>query len=185
MSFSTLVSNEPLAQRLFRHRDQIPLRTDVLWRIERGAVRTQTWSEEGTIITLGYWGAGDVVGQPLSKMRSYEIECMTSVETSILPSHLWSQMLEALVEHRQQVEQLLSFAHRHPVQERLWYFLVWLGQKFGRDIEQGRLIDLQLSHQEIAEAINTTRVTVTRTLQQLTSEGLLRHPHFSQTVLKT
>lgn len=56
----------------------------------------------------------------------------------------------------------------------LWQFLIWLGQKFGRDVEAGRLIDLGVTHQEIAEAINTTRVSVTRILQQLETEGMLR-----------
>lgn len=49
-------STGSLTQRLFTRREIIPQRNDVLWRIERGAVRTLTWSEDGTFITLGYWG---------------------------------------------------------------------------------------------------------------------------------
>ena len=52
-------------------------------------------------------------------------------------------------------------------------FLVFLDQKFGCDVEQGRLIDLVLTHQEIAEAVNATRVSVTRMLQQFEAERLL------------
>ncbi|NJK76038.1 MAG: Crp/Fnr family transcriptional regulator [Microcoleus sp. SU_5_6] len=51
--------------------------------------------------------------------------------------------------------------------------LVWLGQKFGRDIEQGRLIDLRLTHQEISEAIGITRITVTRLMCRLEEEGAI------------
>ncbi|WP_413467349.1 helix-turn-helix domain-containing protein [Pleurocapsa sp. FMAR1] len=43
---------------------------------------------------------------------------------------------------------------------RLWLLLKWLGNKFGRVIKQGNLIDFSLTHQELAEAINTTRITV-------------------------
>ena len=178
MAFSapapTLIS--PLTQRIFSRHDLIPLREDVLWRIERGAVRTMTWSEQGALITLGYWGAGDVVGHPLSRLKPYQIECLTSVETSILSSGMWEQALDAMLLHIQQAEEILSIVHRKPVSLRLWQFLVWLGQKFGRDIDQGRLIDLGITHQEIAEVINTTRVSVTRMLQQFEEEGmLLRH----------
>ena len=166
----------PLTQRVFSRRDLIPPRQDVLWRIDRGAVRTVTWSEQGTVITLGYWGTGDVVGHSLSRVKPYQIECLTSVEMSILQTEQWYQALDAMLIHIQQAEELLSIVHRKPVSLRLWQFLVWLSQKFGCDIEQGRLIDLGLTHQEMAEVINTTRVSVTRMLQQFEDEGmLLRH----------
>ncbi|EAW42615.1 helix-turn-helix domain-containing protein, partial [Nodularia spumigena] len=52
-------------------------------------------------------------------------------------------------------------------------FLLWLSEKFGRDVEQGKLIDLNITHQEISEVLNTTRVTVTRLLQQFEEQGAL------------
>lgn len=172
----TLTVATPLPQHLFSRRDKILLRKDVLWRIERGVVRTLTWGEKGTVITLGYWGVGDIVGHPLSRLAPYEVECLTSVEVSILPPVLWQEAVDAIVLHIQNTEELLSIINQNPLQQRLWQFLVFLGQKFGRDVEQGRLIDLLLTHQELAEAINATRVTVTRMLQQFEQEGmLLRH----------
>lgn len=55
-------------------------------------------------------------------------------------------------------------------------FLIWLSDEFGRDIDKGKLIDIYLTHQEIAEVLNTTRVTITRLLMQLEAEGkLTRH----------
>jgi len=71
---------------------------------------------------------------------------------------------------------LVSIVHRKPISDRLWEFLVWLSNKFGRDVENGRLVDLRVTHQEIAEVLNTTRVTVTRLLQTFEEEGLIvRH----------
>lgn len=163
----------PLTQRLFNRRDLIPPQTGILWRIKRGVVRTLTQSEQGTFITLGYWGPGDIVGYCLSRLEPYQIECITSVEVSILPSELWHQALDAIVLHIQQAEELLNILHLQPLPLRLWEFLVWLGQKFGHDVDLGRSINLRLTHQEIAEAINTTRVSVTRTLQQFESQGML------------
>lgn len=171
-----------LTERSLKRHDRIPLAGDILWRIEGGVVRSLTWSEEGIAITLGYWGAGDVVGQPLSRLNPYEIECLTDVEVSLLPSELWQEALDAIVLHIQQVESLLSIVNRNPLQQRLWQFLVFLDRKFGCDVEQGRLIDLNLTHQEMAAAINATRVTVTRLLQQFESEGLLSR-HSRQLIL--
>ncbi|MBO3463247.1 Crp/Fnr family transcriptional regulator [Aetokthonos hydrillicola Thurmond2011] len=175
---TTLTENSPplyeqLPQRLFTRREVIPPRNDVLWRIQRGAVRALTWSEDGTYITLGYWGSGDIIGYPLSKVKPYQIECLTSVEANIVPHHLWHEDIDALLCHIQQAEELLSIIHCKPICLRLWQFLMWLGEKFGRDVEQGKLIDLNVTHQEIAEVLNTTRVTVTRLLQQFEEEGKL------------
>jgi len=178
MAISTTTSSpiSQSSQRLFARHDLIPSRPNILWRIERGAVRTVTWSENGTLITLGYWGAGDLVGQPLSRIIPYQIECLTSVETTIIPPDLWHSTVEAMMSHICQTEELLSIIHRKPVSLRLWQFLIWLGEKFGRDVDLGRLIDVAVTHQEIAEVVNTTRVSVTRMLQQFEEEGLLtRH----------
>jgi CRP-like cAMP-binding protein len=165
-----------LPQRIFTRREIIPNRNDVLWKIERGAVRTLTWSEDGAFITLGYWGTGDVIGYPLSTVKPYQIECLTSVEVTLIPPHLWYQDVNALVKHIQQAEELLSIVHRKPIYLRLWQFLVWLSDKFGRDVAQGKLIDLNITHQEMSEVLNTTRVTVTRLLQQFEEEKkMIRH----------
>jgi CRP-like cAMP-binding protein len=162
-----------LQQKLFTRREVIPAHNDLLWRIERGAVRTLTWSEDGAFITLGYWGSGDLIGYPLSKVQPYQIECLTSVEASIIPPHLWHQHTNALLSHIQNSEELLSIVHRKPISLRLWQFLIWLSEKFGRNVEQGKLIDLNVTHQEISEVLNTTRVTVTRLLQQFEEEKAL------------
>ncbi|MGF2036303.1 MAG: Crp/Fnr family transcriptional regulator [Nostoc sp. CmiVER01] len=180
LNSSVLSNSSPLGgqlpQQIFTRRQVIPLQNDVLWRIEHGAVRSLTWSEDGTFITLGYWGLGDLIGYPLSRVKPYQIECLTGVEISIVPPDLWHQDINALLSHIQQVENLLSIVHQKPILLRLWQFLVWLSEKFGRDVDKGKLIDLNVTHQDIAEVLNTTRVTITRLLQQLEEEGtVLRH----------
>ncbi|MEA5568082.1 Crp/Fnr family transcriptional regulator [Anabaena sp. UHCC 0399] len=168
--------NGHLSQRLFTRREVLDPVNDVLWLIDRGAVRTLTWGEDGTFITLGYWGAGDLIGYPLSKVKPYQIECLTSVEVSTIPAHLWHQYINAFVAHIQNSEELLNILNLKPISLRLWEFLVWLSKKFGRDVEQGCLIELYITHQEIAEVLSTTRVTITRLLQEFeTAEMLLRY----------
>ncbi|MGL5033935.1 MAG: helix-turn-helix domain-containing protein, partial [Microcystaceae cyanobacterium] len=51
------------------------------------------------------------------------------------------------------------------------------GKKFGKETPKGQLIDLRLTHQDIADILGTTRVTVTRSLTQLEKQGLIeRNP---------
>ena len=163
----------PIETRVLKRHQLLPTRCDSLWRVERGFVRTTTVTENGILIALGYWGAGDVVGHAMSQVVPYQIECLSEVQVSLLPPAQWNQQFDALLRHIQQLEQLLSIIHHSPVQQRLWQFLTFIAQKFGFEVEQGVLINLNLSHQAIAETINVTRVTVTRLFQQFEHEGLL------------
>lgn len=172
LAFGDALTQSP-KQKIFAHQAKVPLQANILYRIERGVVRSITWDEEGVPILLGYWAAGDVIGQPLTCVTPYQLECLTSVEVVALPIQMWSQVIEAIALHVQQTEELLRIASLKPLPVRFWQLLLWLGKKFGRDVAAGRLIDLKLTHQELAEAVNSTRVTVTRTLQQFEQEGRL------------
>lgn len=176
LSTHTLSSSAHSMQRSFSYRDLIPLQADALWHIKWGAVRTLTWNEEGTPITLGYWGPGDVVGQPLSRIQPYQIECLTSVEVCYVSFGECFQAIEALLLHIQQAEEILTIVRHERMHSRLQQFLVWLARKFGRSVQSGLLIDLRLTHQAIAEAIGTTRVTVTRLLNEFEREGIISRP---------
>lgn len=141
--------------------------------LENGLIRALTWDEEGLVVTLGFWGAGDIVGQPLSQVRPYQLECLTKVRARELPLER-GLTLEAMLLHARQTEALLSIVHRPSVPQRLLRLLRWLAQRFGREVAQGWALQLPLTHQEIAEAIGTSRVTVTRLLNQLEREGKLQ-----------
>jgi len=171
-----------LTQRTFYRRDVISLQPNVLWRIERGVVRTLTWSESGTTVVLGYWGSGDVVGQALSKLQPYQIECVTGVAASYVPLENGDKVLEAIFCHTQQTEELLSIVRQESVYPRLLQLLIWLARKFGHPVERGQSLDLQLTHQDLAETIGITRVTVTRLLSQFEHSGII-HRHRRQIIL--
>lgn len=160
-----------LRQQVFSRQDLIPLQPDSLWRIERGKIRTVTWTEAGTLITLGYWGPGDLIGQPLSRISPYQIECLTSVEISLVL--LCNLELDAILSQAQQTEELLKIVRQERIYLRLQQLLNWLAGKFGRPANQGTLIELPLTHQAIAEAIGTSRVTVTRLLEAFEQKGLI------------
>ncbi len=157
----------------FSSRDWIPARPGFLWRIERGAVRTLTWNPQGTPITLGLWGPGDVVGSPLTRLDPYKIESLTRVELSLVPSQRWDELFFSLFSHAQQSEELMGIIRCDRVPVRLHQFLIWLAGKFGTRVERGRRIDLRLTHQEIAEFIGTSRVTVTRLIKLFEQEGAI------------
>ena len=157
----------------FPRRALLPLGRDYLWQIESGVVRTSTWLEDGTNVTLGLWGAGDVVSRVLSKADPYQIECLTPVEVSLLPLDRWYQVNDALIKHIQQFQEFLEILHCRSVETSLLRLLTWLANKFGQEVERGQRIDLRLTHQELSEIIGTTRVTVTRLLKDFENQGII------------
>jgi len=176
MTASTFLSARSidLKRSKFARRSLLPLGQDYLWQIETGVVRTLTWLEDGTTITLGLWGVGDVVSRVLSKAEPYQIECLTPVEAILLPLDKWYQVNGVLIQHIQQFQEFLEILHCRSVETSLLRLLTWLAKKFGHQVEQGQLIELRLTHQEISEIIGTTRVTVTRLLNDFEKQGIIQ-----------
>lgn len=155
--------------RFFKRRERLPL-SENLWFIEAGAVRTYTLTDDGTIIALGFWGVGDTVGQPLASLQPYEVECLTDIKVRVLqPLECWN-LNQLLSSHLHQAQALLRI-RSGKMSQRLQHFLDWLAFKFGDESDRGQLIRLRLTHRDIADALGTTRVTVTRLLNQFEQEG--------------
>jgi CRP-like cAMP-binding protein len=130
-----------------------------------------------------------VVGYPLSEAQTCAIECVTSVEAWKLGSEQWPLYVTNLLRYGQQLESFAVIGRLERTDLRLQQFLIWMAQKFGRVINLGCLIEVPLTRQAIAEAIGTTRVTVTRLLGQFRQEGILipqkRHLVLSSRLLRT
>ncbi|MBD2593714.1 Crp/Fnr family transcriptional regulator [Nostoc spongiaeforme FACHB-130] len=172
------------AKQHFTRRSFLPDHQNVLWQIEKGFVRTHTYLEDGTTVALGLWGPGDTVGKALSKMEPYQMECLTKVEVKILPIEDWYQAQETLLAHIQQAEELMVIRSYKKVDTMLIKLLAWLSKKFGYQVEQGRLIDMRLTHEDLAEMLGSTRVTITRILGQFEDEGLIDRLSLHRIVVK-
>jgi CRP-like cAMP-binding protein len=65
--------------------------------------------------------------------------------------------------------------------------LLWLKQEFGQEVAQGTRLSVRLTHQDLADACCTTRVTITRELRNLQQQGKItfdskHHIVFSSTL---
>ncbi|MBF2047090.1 MAG: Crp/Fnr family transcriptional regulator [Elainella sp. C42_A2020_010] len=164
-------------------RSLLPAKFDYLWQIESGFVRCLTWLEDGTTVVLGIWGDGEIVGKPSTQADTCQIECMTKVKATPVPIVSLSNYPSVLLEHMNQLENLMQIRSYKRVDLMLLRFLNWLSERFGRDTPQGRLIDLRLTHLDIAESIGTTRVTVTRILNQFEQQGVIKYLPLKRIVL--
>lgn len=179
---TTLISESKTV--IFRPGDDLPQRTDYLWLLVSGVIKSCTVSEEGTSITLGFWGTEDLVGGALSNITPYNLRCISEVRAIAVHRKQWEEASVNLLYSAQQTQQLLYIVRNTRIAKRLWLLLKWLANKFGRVIQQGKLIDFKLTHQELADAINTTRITVTKTLNQFEREGLILRPKTKCIIIK-
>jgi CRP-like cAMP-binding protein len=74
---------------------------------------------------------------------------------------------------RRRIERRLKSLLYRSNRDRLADLLVELAEQYGRRTPEGILIELKLSHQELASVIGSTRETVTLLLGQLQLEGLI------------
>jgi CRP-like cAMP-binding protein len=147
------------------------LRADI-WKIESGLVRATTWLEDGAT-TLGFWGAGDVVGNVLFRQENYQLECLTPVTASPLLAENCPDLV--LLAHIHQLQELLIIRSCKRIEEMLLKLLTWLGHRFGSAEAAGIIFKTFLTHQDLSETLNTTRVTITRSMRQLERQGRIRH----------
>ncbi|MEO1354076.1 MAG: Crp/Fnr family transcriptional regulator [Cyanobacteria bacterium J06635_15] len=171
----------PVPKAAFKRRETLPLKSQTVWKIHDGFVRIITWDDEGCVIPMSFWGPGSLIGTELILMHPYEVECITPVTAEKLTNQpkLPSTML---VDQTQQALALLRIVHCRRVDCRLLQFICWLANRYGQSVPGGHLIPFKITHQELADAIGTTRVTITRFLKQFELEGLLQWSVKSQVI---
>ena len=155
----------------------------------KGAVKLSRVYEAGEEITVALLRENSVFGvlSLITGQRSdrfYHAVAFTPVELMSAPieqvekslqqyPELSMLMLRGLSSRILQTEMMIETLAHRDMGSRLVSFLLILCRDFGVPTGEGIRIDLKLSHQAIAEAIGSTRVTVTRLLGELRQEGMI------------
>ena len=155
----------------------------------KGAVKLSRVYEAGEEITVALLRENSVFGvlSLLTGQRSdrfYHAVAFTPVELLSAPIEQVEQsfrdnpqlsmlMLRGLSSRILQTEMMIETLAHRDMGSRLVSFLLILCRDFGVPTPEGIRIDLKLSHQAIAEAIGSTRVTVTRLLGDLRQEDMI------------
>jgi len=74
-------------------------------------------------------------------------------------------------------ERLLNLEYR-TVRERLVSFLITMSGRFGKETDEGLVINVPLRQQDIASSINASRETASRALSYLEKKGLITTKQF-------
>ena len=158
----------------------VPLLRNSLWVVLNGMVKLGAVTEQGDELLLGLVGAQEAFGEPLSMVEAYEavtltdceLVCLTLDEIAQAPE-LTMAMVRAIMARLRQSDFLLSLLGLRRVEDRVRGFLELMAQEYGEPCDRGLRVGLRLTHQEIASALSTTRVTVTRVIGQSRDQGWL------------
>lgn len=177
-----------LLEELYRGRSLQPYRSgqpirmvpDEVCIVCRGIVQLGTLYDSGDEALLGLACPSMPFGLPLSFIRPYQAMALTDVDllrlrlSEVEQSPTLAQgIFRHLVRRLQQTEAVLAMVGYRRVEERLRHLLMLLKQEVGQPTASGTRLSVRLTHQQLANAIGTTRVTVTRLLSQLQEEGWL------------
>ncbi len=164
----------------FRSGQIIPMRPDEVWVTCRGVVVLNTLYPTGDEALLGIVTPSMPFGLPLTWISPYQAIALTDVDllpltlTEIEKSPALCQgIFRHLGRRLQQAEAFLALSGCRRVEDRLKQLLILLQHEVGQSIATGTRLNVRLTHQQLANAIGTTRVTVTRLLGQLKREGWL------------
>ena len=162
----------------FAKGEEIPLVSQGIWQVGRGIVQLSTLCQNGEEVWLGWAEPSTFFGQWFSHLKIYQATALSDVhltwfslaEINASP-RLTQIILPQVVRRMRQTEALLAIAGQRRVEDRLQYLLLLMKQEIGQPVEEGTRLSVRLTHQNLANAIGTTRVTITRLLSKLRGEG--------------
>ncbi|NVE01400.1 Crp/Fnr family transcriptional regulator [Massilia sp. BJB1822] len=142
-------------------------------------------TEDGRAIGLRMLAPGDFFGEIAvinGSMRSASVVALTPVLVALLPRstalHLFSHspsvanhMLRFLAEKVQRDSEFRALLSIHNTSRRIYTFIDLLKEKKDGDVH---VVENLPTHQDIANMINTSRETVTRTLLTLVQQGIVQ-----------
>jgi CRP-like cAMP-binding protein len=158
---------------------------DAVFVLAQGRVKICNFTPDGKQAILAFVEPGELFGeQALLEEGRREEHAETVLPSTIvqLPADELQRLMAATPELTLSISRLIGFRRRRierrlkallfrSNRERLVQLLLDLAEQYGRPAPQGVVIDIKLSHQDLASVIGSTRESVTLLLGQLQLEG--------------
>lgn len=178
--FTPPITPQQTSKSFFRRGQIIPLYPNTIWQVDQGILQLQTQNDQGNITVLGWLQKGGFCGKFMTQLET--VEAIAFADTTLqnyaaaqihasldLQQYLLRQTLHRL----HQSEYLLAIAGLKRIESRLVSLLFFLKQEMGRNKGEMTQILYRFTHKNLADAIGTTRVTVTRLFKEFQTQGWL------------
>lgn len=159
--------------------EEINLLDRGLWQVHRGVVQLSRLNEQGKESILG-WATPSLsfFGNWLQDSSANRAVALIDVYVTWYPAkeiessptlmrYLLAQFSDRLIKS----SRLLTITGHKKVEERLRELLLMLKQEMGQNMQPGKRIQIRFTHQNLADVICTTRVTVTRLLGEFQAKN--------------
>lgn len=160
--------------------DIISLKLQTLWCVRQGLVKLTTITEHNEDILIGLLGEGMPFGAGLTALPTYQAIALSNVELISIPLtdvhnsvQLSQWLLDKTSQRLRQTEILLAIAGQRKVSNRLAQLLKLLKDEISEPVDQGMRLKVRLTHEDLANACCSTRVTITRLLGKFQKQGQL------------
>lgn len=167
---------------------------DGLFFVKEGRLKLYKLSTSGKQFTVGILSKGNVFGHFKSFSFGTRDMFIETMEPSLICSmsdaqferlmmnqpHLAIKFLQLLSERLKERDDLLEQLVFSDLRGRILHLLSTLSAKFGEIQEDGyTVIDLPLSHQEIANMLSASRESVSAVMSKLAKEGVIKSARLS------
>ncbi len=166
----------PGTVRRLRRGDPLFLPPGAALTVLEGILSTQMIHSDGAAVLLGLTGAGQMlVAHPQDEC---DIQILAHTE-ALVSWQAWEEAAQTpgfagLLRLRlQQMEAWAAMQARPSLERRVMGILSLLAEQFGEPHPAGILINVRLTHAQLASAVGVTRATVTRLLAELRGQGKL------------
>jgi CRP-like cAMP-binding protein len=184
----SLDANRPV--QIYCKGEVIPIEPEALWLISQGIVKLTTLSERGEEMLIGLAKESMVFGSHLTTLQTYQAVALSKVKLVSIPiieitqsPQVAQKVLPLIIQRLRQTEKFLSIYGQLRTEERFNCLLELLAHEVGQPTADGLRLAARLTHQDLASACCTTRVTITRLLGKLQQQGKIRVDAYNHLVL--
>ncbi len=155
--------------------------------LKTGRVKISRISEEGRELTIALLGPGEIFGELEileGSARDTIAETMEDSQLCVIQKEQFLSLIRKRPELSFRLTKLIGLRLRRiesrvedlvfrDVPSRLAHLLLQLSEEYGKATPEGILLDIKITHQEMANLIGSIRETVSATLGEFKKEGLI------------
>lgn len=176
---------------MFPQGDEISVLGSGIWQIYRGVVELSRIQPDGSEVISGWITADGIFGNLYASSTLYRAKSLSDVYARCYSPHdvvrypsLARQFIAQFSDRLIKSQQLLAILAVNKVEDRLRHLLLMLKQEIGQPCIDGIRLQVRFTHQHLAEAIHTTRVTITRVLGDFQNQGLIYFDHERHIIIR-
>lgn len=161
--------------------------SDLVFILERGAVRLSRVSEDGCEVNVGVLGPMEIFGELALAGEPVRVDCAAVLKDAVVcgfdqqaferflfaHSELALRITKLVGERLRRIESRIQDILFNDVRTRLAHTVARLANKFGQEAPEGRRIGLRLTQTDLAQLIGSTRETTSTIFNEFRRDGLL------------